>query len=77
MSFASTLTLFYERDERDHSLNSTPFACAVQFIVQMVVKVLTGQMKGINDVREYEEDEVQESIKAEKHDSGHQRSGDG
>lgn len=66
-----------ERGESDHSLNSTPLACAVQFIVQMVLKVLTGQLQGINDVREYEENEAQESVKAEMHDSGHQRSRDG
>lgn len=36
----------------------------------MVVKVLSGQMKGINDVREYEENEVQESLKAERQNSG-------
>lgn len=65
------------RDERDHSLNSTPHACAVQFIVQMVLKVLTGQLQGINDVREYEDKEVQESVKAEGHDSGNQCSGEG
>ncbi|KAK3533379.1 hypothetical protein QTP70_019324, partial [Hemibagrus guttatus] len=46
------------------------------FIVQMVVKVLSGQMKGINDVREYEENEFQESLKAESHNSGHQHSGE-
>ncbi|XP_027014499.1 ceramide synthase 1 [Tachysurus fulvidraco] len=47
------------------------------FIVQMVVKVLTGQMKGINDVREYEENEFQKSLKAKSHSSGHQGSGEG
>lgn len=66
-----------ERDESNHSLNSVPLVCAVQFILQMVVKVLTGQLKGINDVREYEENEVQESVKAKRHDSGHQCSEEG
>ncbi|KAI5609828.1 ceramide synthase 1 [Silurus asotus] len=47
------------------------------FIVQMVMKVLTGQMTGINDVREYEENEVQESVEDEKHESGNGRSAEG
>ncbi|TSK53784.1 Ceramide synthase 1 [Bagarius yarrelli] len=38
---------------------------------RMVVRVLTGQMKGINDVREYEENEFQEPLEAESHNSGH------
>lgn len=65
------------RREGDHSLNSPPLVCAMQFILQMVVRVLTGQMTGINDVREYEETETQESVKAERHDSGNQHSGEG
>lgn len=32
----------------------------LQFIVLFVAKVLTGQMKEVNDVREYEEDELKE-----------------
>ncbi|KAF7703127.1 hypothetical protein HF521_022134 [Silurus meridionalis] len=47
------------------------------FIVQMVMKVLTGQMTGINDVREYEENEVQESAEDEKHESGNGRAAEG
>lgn len=43
--------------------------------MQTVVKVLTGQLKGINDVREYEENE--ELVKTERHDSGHRCSGEG
>lgn len=31
-----------------------------QFIVLFVAKVLTGQMKEVNDVREYEEDQLKE-----------------
>lgn len=44
------------------------FACSLlQFIVLFVVKVLTGQMKGVNDVREYEDGD----------DADHQTSADG
>ncbi|XP_017558087.1 ceramide synthase 1 [Pygocentrus nattereri] len=45
------------------------------FIVLFVVKVITGQMKEVTDVREYEEDD--KLHKAKRDDNGHQGSGEG
>lgn len=40
--------------------NVKTFGLFFQFIVLFVAKVLTGQMKEVNDVREYEEDQLKE-----------------
>ncbi|XP_066514601.1 ceramide synthase 1 isoform X2 [Hoplias malabaricus] len=50
------------------------------FIVLFVVKVVTGQMNGVNDVREYEDDEEnedQEPLRTKTDDNGHQGCGEG
>lgn len=49
------------------------------FIVLFVVKVLTGQMKEVNDVREYEEEEasLKAKLKKQNPDAGHQDNEEG
>lgn len=45
---------------RKVSVNVSCLCLFLQFIVLFVAKVLTGQMKEVNDVREYEEDDLKE-----------------
>lgn len=52
---------------------SNIFCSFLQFIVLFVVKVLTGQMKEVNDVREYED----EDLKGIKKDTNDQMSTEG
>uniref|UniRef100_A0A8B9LN67 Ceramide synthase 1 n=1 Tax=Astyanax mexicanus TaxID=7994 RepID=A0A8B9LN67_ASTMX len=47
------------------------------FIVMFVVKVLTGQMKEVSDVREYEEENAQKPLQPKRDDNGHQDAGEG
>ncbi|XP_062868548.1 ceramide synthase 1 [Trichomycterus rosablanca] len=47
------------------------------FIVQCVMKVLTGQLKEVNDVREYEEEEGQEALNGKLHKPGNGNSAEG
>ncbi|KAG9350674.1 hypothetical protein JZ751_024563 [Albula glossodonta] len=45
------------------------------YIVLFVVKVLTGQMEGVNDVREYDEEEMKEErLRLQENDADHQNS---
>ncbi|KAG9332219.1 hypothetical protein JZ751_015510 [Albula glossodonta] len=48
-------------------LYATCVSSLLSYIVLFVVKVLTGQMKEINDVREYEEDEEEEEQRVAVH----------